>query len=157
MNVFERLLKYGHDEDFEPKPGPLHFPTKFSPGSLEKIEVLRQRAEMGLPLWHERDEGVCSVVNRSLVEKKQELGECPWAWWVDTAGGKRSREFVGPVVADRRCLSLEKYAVLKKLRNAMQEKSAHPIDVRARQKVHATRFRRYLAYPLSLTVKCVPE
>ena len=71
--------------------------------------------------------------------------------------GKRSREFVGSVVAARRYLSLEKYAVLKKLRNAMQEKSAHPTDGRGRQKVHATRFRRCLALVLSLTVKLAPE
>lgn len=74
MNIFQALLKLGHDEDFEPKPGPLHFPTPFSPGSAEKIEVLRLRAELGLPLWHEKDEGVCSVVARSQVEKKQDVG-----------------------------------------------------------------------------------
>lgn len=30
-------------------------PTDALPGSAEKIEVLRQRNELGLPLWHPND------------------------------------------------------------------------------------------------------
>ena len=58
---FDAIKKYGHDEDFDPKPDKLFFPTMYSPGSNEKVEVLRQRVELGLPLWHENDEKVCTV------------------------------------------------------------------------------------------------
>jgi len=55
-NVFEAILKYGHDEDFDPNDGAAHFePTDAPAGSPEKIEVLRQRVELGLPLWHNKD------------------------------------------------------------------------------------------------------
>lgn len=60
--VFEALLKYGHDEDFSPKPSEAYQPTSFSPGSNDKIEVLRRRVELGLPLWHPQDNLLCSVV-----------------------------------------------------------------------------------------------
>lgn len=59
--IFEAITKYGHDEDYEPKPDTLFFPTMFSPGSDEKVEVLRQRVELGLPLWHDNDEKICTV------------------------------------------------------------------------------------------------
>ena len=55
-NVFEAILKYGHDEDFDPNDGSAYFePTDAPAGSPEKIEVLRQRVELGLPLWHNKD------------------------------------------------------------------------------------------------------
>ena len=43
--------------DYEP---PLLRPADYSstramPGTREKIDVLAQRAEMGLPLWHDHD------------------------------------------------------------------------------------------------------
>ena len=68
--IFEALTKYGHDEDFEPKQDALFFPTMFSPGSDQKIEVLRQRVELGLPLWHEEDEKVCSVTGLGADKQK---------------------------------------------------------------------------------------
>lgn len=68
--IFEALTKYGHDEDYEPKPDSLFFPTMFSPGSEEKIEVLRQRVELGLPLWHEQDEKICNVTGLGADKQK---------------------------------------------------------------------------------------
>jgi hypothetical protein len=55
-NVFEAIIKYGHDEDFDPSDCRDEFePTDAPAGSPEKIEVLRQRVELGLPLWHAKD------------------------------------------------------------------------------------------------------
>jgi hypothetical protein len=54
-NVFEAILKYGHDEDFVPAASDQFKATNAPAGSAEKIEILRQRVEMGVPLWHESD------------------------------------------------------------------------------------------------------
>jgi hypothetical protein len=54
-NVFEAIIKYGHDEDFDPSDRNEFEPTDAPAGSPEKIEVLRQRVELGLPLWHAKD------------------------------------------------------------------------------------------------------
>jgi hypothetical protein len=50
-------LRYGHDEDFNPEPtASTPFESTDAPaGSPEKIEILRRRIELGLPLWHEED------------------------------------------------------------------------------------------------------
>ena len=48
-NVFEAILKYGHDEDFYPKKPTTSRRQTHRAGSDEKIEVLRQRVELGLP------------------------------------------------------------------------------------------------------------
>lgn len=54
-NVFETILKYGHDEDFAPVAGNDFVPTDAPAGSKEKIEILARRIEMGMPLWHPDD------------------------------------------------------------------------------------------------------
>jgi hypothetical protein len=54
-NVFEAILKYGHDEDFVPEPRSDFAPTDAPAGSEQKIEMLRRRVELGLPLWHMDD------------------------------------------------------------------------------------------------------
>ena len=54
-NVFEAILKYGHDEDFNPAVSKEFEPTNAPAGSETKIEALRRRVEQGLPLWHEED------------------------------------------------------------------------------------------------------
>lgn len=54
-NVFEAILKYGHDEDFDPQDDPGFSPTDAPAGSAEKIEALRKRVELGQPLWHQED------------------------------------------------------------------------------------------------------
>jgi len=54
-NVFEAILKYGHDEDFLPEETDDFEATDAPAGSDEKIEILRRRVELGLPLWHTED------------------------------------------------------------------------------------------------------
>lgn len=55
-NVFEAILKYGHDEDWLPEADQPNFKCTDAPaGSPEKIEILRRRLELGLPLWHDND------------------------------------------------------------------------------------------------------
>lgn len=54
-NVFEAIIKYGHDEDFAPANCSEFEPTDAPAGSPEKIEVLRRRVELGHPLWHADD------------------------------------------------------------------------------------------------------
>ena len=54
-NVFEAILKYGHDEDFKPEAGDTFVSTDAPAGSNDKIEALRRRVERGMPLWHEED------------------------------------------------------------------------------------------------------
>lgn len=55
QNVFDAILKYGHDEDFIPQESSEFSPTDAPAGSEEKIEILRQRVALGLPLWHDKD------------------------------------------------------------------------------------------------------
>ena len=55
QNVFEAILKYGHDEDFRPIVSAGFCPTQAPAGSRDKIEAMRKRIEMGTPLWHEED------------------------------------------------------------------------------------------------------
>ena len=54
-NVFEAILKYGHDEDFAPESKGDFHSTDAPAGSAEKIEILRRRVEGGEPLWHSDD------------------------------------------------------------------------------------------------------
>ena len=54
-NVFDAILKYGHDEDFYPEVSNDFSSTDAPAGSEEKIEILRRRIELGLPLWHDED------------------------------------------------------------------------------------------------------
>ena len=54
-NVFEAILKYGHDEDFAPSEDNGFESTEAPAGSAEKIEILRRRVEQGQPLWHGED------------------------------------------------------------------------------------------------------
>jgi hypothetical protein len=54
-NVFEAILKYGHDEDFAPNEKSDFESTDAPAGSDEKIEILRRRVARGMPLWHTSD------------------------------------------------------------------------------------------------------
>lgn len=54
-NVFEAILKYGHDEDFAPVEDEEFSPTEAPAGSKEKLEVLAARVQRGEPLWHPDD------------------------------------------------------------------------------------------------------
>ena len=54
-NVFEAILKYGHDEDFAPKIDEAFKATQAPAGTREKLEVLADRVRRGQPLWHDDD------------------------------------------------------------------------------------------------------
>jgi len=56
-NVFEAILKYGHDEDFAPKSNDAFKATQAPAGTREKLEVLADRVRRGEPLWHDDDRG----------------------------------------------------------------------------------------------------
>ena len=54
-NVFEAILKYGHDEDFVPRVDKEFTPTAAPAGSTEKLDALAERVRQGFPLWHDED------------------------------------------------------------------------------------------------------
>jgi len=54
-NVFEAIAGEGHEESFVPVETDEFIPADLPAGSREKIELLRQRVEMGVPMWHEKD------------------------------------------------------------------------------------------------------
>jgi hypothetical protein len=54
-NVFEAILKYGHDEDFSPYEGDEFEATAAPAGSKEKLDVMAERVLRGEPLWHPED------------------------------------------------------------------------------------------------------
>ena len=53
MNVFARIRKYGHDEDFIPSP--TIDACDAPPGSPDKLEALALRVQLGQHLWHDED------------------------------------------------------------------------------------------------------
>ncbi len=54
-NVFEAILKYGHDEDFLPRGDEEFQSTQAPAGSRDKLDILAERVRCGYPLWHEED------------------------------------------------------------------------------------------------------
>ena len=54
-NVFEAISSAGNEQSFMPVETDEFEPTDLAAGSWEKIELLRQRVEMGLPMWHKAD------------------------------------------------------------------------------------------------------
>jgi|GEM_PF-615489 len=58
-NIHEAILRYGHDEDFEPIADSQFLPTGAPAGSQEKICILEKRVELGQPLWHQDDRVDC--------------------------------------------------------------------------------------------------
>ncbi|REJ70454.1 MAG: hypothetical protein DWQ31_01010 [Planctomycetota bacterium] len=54
-NVFEAISMFGHDEDFAPLETDEFTSTEAPAGSPEKIDILAERIEQGLPLWHDED------------------------------------------------------------------------------------------------------
>ncbi|MFM7250262.1 MAG: hypothetical protein ACKO5R_10210 [Planctomycetaceae bacterium] len=54
-NVFEIIELYGHDENFEPQATPEFIPTRAPAGSREKLDILAERIQRGMPLWHPED------------------------------------------------------------------------------------------------------
>lgn len=70
-NVFEAILKYGHDEDFLPAADQEGFdPTDAPAGSPEKIEILRRRVEQGQPLWHMEDRRDYSGLSGAIMPRE---------------------------------------------------------------------------------------
>jgi hypothetical protein len=59
-NVFESILKHGHDAGFAPHADSGFTPTNAPAGSKDKVELLRRRVEQGQPLWHTEDRCDCS-------------------------------------------------------------------------------------------------
>ncbi len=54
-NVFDAIVEFGHDEDFVPAESEEFTPTDAPAGSKAKLEVLAQRIQRGVPLWHPSD------------------------------------------------------------------------------------------------------
>ena len=54
-NVFEAIRTCGHDEEFEPATAEEYASTEAPAGSAEKLAVLAERAQRGVPLWHDAD------------------------------------------------------------------------------------------------------
>ena len=54
-NVFETILECGHDEDFVPVETSEFVSTEAPAGSRQKINMLAERVQQGLPLWHLND------------------------------------------------------------------------------------------------------
>ena len=71
-NVFEIIELYGHDENFEPQMTPDFVPTAAPAGSRQKIDVLAERIQRGLPLWHPQD-SIDAALNGGDVEEGSEL------------------------------------------------------------------------------------
>lgn len=59
QNIFEAILDQGHDEDFVPRVSEFWLPTNAVAGSPQKLETLRNRAELGVPLFHPNDNREC--------------------------------------------------------------------------------------------------
>ena len=54
-NVFEIIELYGHDENYEPQCLDDFSPTSAPAGSRQKIDILAERIQRGMPLWHPED------------------------------------------------------------------------------------------------------
>ena len=54
-NVLEAILECGHDEDFVPVETEEFSPTDAPAGSRQKLDILADRVQKGLPLWHPED------------------------------------------------------------------------------------------------------
>ena len=64
-NVFEIIELYGHDENFEPVKTEAFTPTTAPAGSRQKIDILAERIQRGMPLWHPED--LTDIPNGELV------------------------------------------------------------------------------------------
>jgi hypothetical protein len=59
QNIFEAIAQYGHDEDFRPQIRGNWQPTNAVAGTTQKLEILRKRVELGVPLFHPNDNPEC--------------------------------------------------------------------------------------------------
>lgn len=69
QNVFDAIRRYGHDEDFQPQILGNWRPTNAVAGTTQKVEVLRSRVELGVPLFHPNDNQECLACTSSLHAK----------------------------------------------------------------------------------------
>ena len=53
VNVFDYIKAFGLDDGFQPRKLPT--PTAAAPGSIEKMDILRQRLENGEEMFHPLD------------------------------------------------------------------------------------------------------
>ena len=68
-NVFEAILKYGHDEDFAPKSDETYKATQAPAGTREKLEVLAERSLNGrLPELWQQSQPPPKVISRAHPE-----------------------------------------------------------------------------------------
>ena len=76
-NVFEEIVLKGDDEAFEPRITSEFIATSAPAGSEQKIDVLKRRLEMGLPLWHDEDRvdyrGINLKVRAAVVPNANEI------------------------------------------------------------------------------------
>lgn len=52
-SIYDAIRRVGHDEDFVPVDAAE--PTRLQPGTQERIDLMRRRAESGESLWHDED------------------------------------------------------------------------------------------------------
>jgi hypothetical protein len=79
-SVYGAVMRFGHDEDFEPKKMPE--PTDAAPGSLEKLTLLGQRVIRGEALFHPDDKRLAAT-----IESQDEMR----TWAIDEARKYRGR------------------------------------------------------------------
>lgn len=69
QNVFEAILKVGHDEDFKTQVRESWQPTDAVAGTSQKVDILRQRVELGVPLFHPNDNQECVCLSIAYQTK----------------------------------------------------------------------------------------
>jgi hypothetical protein len=69
QNVFEAILRFGHDEDFRPQVRENWQPTDAVAGTSQKVDILRHRVELGVPLFHPHDNPECVCLSNVYQTK----------------------------------------------------------------------------------------
>ncbi len=69
QNVFDAIIEFGHDEDFMPRALATWEPTDAIAGTAQKVQILRSRVEMGVPLFHPNDNQECLCSNIGTPSK----------------------------------------------------------------------------------------
>ena len=71
-NLYQAIIRIGHDEDFEPLPAEL--PTGALPGSDEKIAIMRRRIELGQAIHHDLDARCYKIAGEDHNSKTVGIG-----------------------------------------------------------------------------------
>lgn len=69
---FEYVLRYGNTPIDEDVAQAMFVGTDAPAGSPEKIEVMRRRAELGQPIFHENDRADYNGIGLTYLESKNE-------------------------------------------------------------------------------------